>query len=562
MGSQEDDELDFKTPSMEELLRISLKLSDKEAMHEAALEKRELSISKEDQEWLKEVMGMKEVCDADRMKEALAVINDTGESQERKEYALDLILFAIEDIDNACDFVKFDGGLATLLRLLDDRNATMRLGAAWLLGTLTQNNPKAQAAVLGAGEDIVVKLMALTLDDPQVEVQRKALLAMSSLARNSEAGQAAFLAAGGTTLPAKLLGSQAPDMPLQKRSLFLAAHLIGESPTQFLSPFSDTKLASLCCELIGASSSDELGSEDLDLREHALLLLLELSRAGAEQLQAECGERLRAALLARAAQVGALEVEEKEWRDVELEMGQQLLSLMPGVMTDSGEEAEQARLARLAALASEPEPEPDMDEPDEPAPQSSSFTTIGQQCYNGATAAQGLIVSHRHSQDEYHAHGDFVDVFDPESGCIAENVGLAALGDLDLLPPSQSLGVISNDISGKSMRTRDLLREAVVAYADRPMVGMEVDEASSTGGAANWRWVTWKEIGLRAENLARALQERFPPHTFLGICALNSTDWVVAWMAVVLADLVAVPFHATATGTTFIHSFHLFRLIA
>lgn len=557
MGSQEDDGLDFKTPSMEELLRISLKLSDKEAMHEAALEKRELSISKEDQEWLKEVMGMKEVCDADRMKEALAVINDTGESQERKEYALDLILFAIEDMDNACDFVKFDGGLATLLRLLDDRNATMRLGAAWLLGTLTQNNPKAQAAVLGTGEDIAVKLMALTVDDPQVEVQRKALLALSSLARNSEAGQAAFLAAGGATLPAKLLGSQAPDRPLQKRSLFLAAHLIGESPTQFLSPFSDTKLASLCCELIGASSSDELGSEDLDLREHALLLLLELSRAGAEQLQAECGERLRAALLARAAQVGALEVEEKEWRDVELEMGQQLLSLMPGVMADSAKEAEQARLARLAALGSEPEP--DMDEPDEPTPQSSSFTTIGQQCYNGATTARGLIVSHRHSQDEYHAHGDFVDVFDPESGCITENVGLAALGDLDLLPPSQSLGVISNDISGKSMRTRDLLREAIVAYADRPMVGMEVDEASSTRGAANWRWVTWKEIGLRAENLARALQERFPPHTFLGICALNSTDWVVAWMAVVLADLVAVPFHATATGT--IHSI-IFRLIA
>ena len=46
------------------------------------------------------------------------------------------------------------------LRLLDDDIATMRLGAAWLLGTLTQNNPKAQAAILGASAEIVVKLMA------------------------------------------------------------------------------------------------------------------------------------------------------------------------------------------------------------------------------------------------------------------------------------------------------------------------------------------------------------------------------------------------------------------
>ena len=83
---------------------------------------------------------------------------------------------------------------------------------------------------------------------------------------------------------------------------------------------------------------------------------------------------------------------------------------------------------------------------------------------------------------------------------------------------------------------RDLLRQAVIAYADRPMLGMEVDEARSClAGGANWRWVTFKEVGLRAENLARALQDRFQPHTFVGLCALNSIDWVVAWMAVVLA---------------------------
>ena len=149
MGSQEDAS-DFKTPSMEELLRISLKLSDKEAMHEAALEGRGMTVSPEDQAWLKEAMGMTQKSDAERMKEALVIVDDAAESRAHKEYALDLILFCIEDIDNACDFVKFDGALATLLRLLKDGNATMRLGSAWLLGTLAQNNPKAQKAILEA----------------------------------------------------------------------------------------------------------------------------------------------------------------------------------------------------------------------------------------------------------------------------------------------------------------------------------------------------------------------------------------------------------------------------
>lgn len=313
---------------MEELLRISLKLSDKEAMHEAALEGRGLAISQEDQAWLKEAMGMTQKSDAERMKEALAIINDEAESQPHKEYALDLILFAIEDIDNACDFVKFDGALATLLRLLGDGHATMRLGAAWLLGTLGQNNPKAQAAILAADAEIVGQLVTLTLSDPEVEVQRKAMLAVSALVRNCEAGQAAFIAASGPSLPARLLGAEAPDAALQKRSLLLASHLIGESPAQFFAPISDSKIASLCSGLIGASSGD-LDGEDLDLREQALRLLLVLSKQSADMLQAECGDSLRAAVTARAEQVATLEGDEKEWREIEVEMGTQLLAVLP-----------------------------------------------------------------------------------------------------------------------------------------------------------------------------------------------------------------------------------------
>jgi len=275
-------------------------------------------------------MGMTEKSDAERMKEALEIVDDEAESQAHKEYALDLILFAIEDIDNACDFVKFEGALETLLRLLEDENATMRLGAAWLLGTLAQNNPKAQAAILTANATMIAQLITLTLNDPEVEVQRKAMLALSALVRNCEAGQAAFIAASGPDLPAKLLGAETPDAALQKRSLLLASHLIGESPEQFLGPIRETQIASLCCSrVIGASSSDDVESEDLDLREQALRLLLVLARASGEQVQAECGEALRAAVTARATQVSALEGDEKEWRETEVEMGRQLVAALP-----------------------------------------------------------------------------------------------------------------------------------------------------------------------------------------------------------------------------------------
>ena len=92
-------------------------------------------------------------------------------------------------------------------------------------------------------------------------------------------------------------------------------------------------------------------------------------------------------------------------------MGQQLLTLL-GIAGDDVEEAKKARLARMKMLEPELQTEPDFAQY---TPQSTSFTSIGQQCFNGATTAQGLIVSHRHSQT-YHKAGDFVDVFDPESG--------------------------------------------------------------------------------------------------------------------------------------------------
>ena len=220
---------DFKTPSLDELLRISIILSDKEKLHESALQDSPaMEMPEEDKRWLLEAMAVGAgKSDASRMEDSLAVLADASEPLTHKEYSLDLLLFLVEDIDNANNFVKLDGALPSLVKLLPSAHPTLRLGAAWVLGAAMQNNPKAQAVVHAAG--CLPALLGLARDDGVVDVRRKALLAVSALVRGFDAGHAAFTKAGGFTLLASLAGAKA-DAQLRKRALFLAAHLLSEAP--------------------------------------------------------------------------------------------------------------------------------------------------------------------------------------------------------------------------------------------------------------------------------------------------------------------------------------------
>lgn len=316
---------------MAELLRISIKLSDKEQLHNAALQESEVGLSEDDKNWLIEAMDVRGKSDADRMKEALTIINNAEEPQSHKEYALDLILWFIEDIDSANDFVRFEDGLATLLRLLRAEVPVLRLGAAWIMGALVQNNEKAQAAVLAAtgaegGSPVAVPVLAeLVLTDAEVEVRRKALLALSGIARNSEPGQAAFLAAGGPALLATVLSEPAPDAALCRRALFLAGHLVREAPATFaelLGKAADSSLVPACVELLGSESTRE---GEPDLEEQALVLLQALAEVEAGIVSA--AEGMGAALRARQAAIGRLPAEEQEYCEVETGLLGSLLKL-------------------------------------------------------------------------------------------------------------------------------------------------------------------------------------------------------------------------------------------
>jgi len=318
---------DFETPTLAELLRISIKLSDKEELHNAALKESRLTLSEEDKQWLIDAMGVRDKTPGERMLDALAAINSADEPVSHKEYALDMLLWFVEDIDNANDFVRFDDGVATMLRLLADELTVMRLGGAWILGVLVQNNPAAQDAVLAfAGESAAVpRLIVMAQEDLEVEVRRKALLALSGLARNSESGQSAFLAGGGDALLAALLVEPEPDSALCRRAIFLATHLLREAPAAFAPRFGQARadVLSPCAALVGPSGHS-CGEEDVELREQALRFLQALAESGAvEEVQSKLGSTLAA----REEEIATMDAEARMDRETELELAQALRSL-------------------------------------------------------------------------------------------------------------------------------------------------------------------------------------------------------------------------------------------
>jgi len=315
---------DFETPTLSELLRISIKLSDKEELHNAALRESRLTLSEEDKQWLIDAMGVRDKSPAERMLDALETIKSTDEPLPHKEFALDMLLWFTEDIDNANDFVRFDDGVATLLRLLTDALPVMRLGGAWILGTLAQNNPAAQDAVLSAASGCAVpQLVAMVRGDTEVEVRRKALLALSALVRNSESGQSKFIAEHGNTLLIACLLEAKPDSTLCRRALFLATHLLREAGATFVPLFVEADILSPCAALVGPSSQPGT-AEDIDLREQALRCLSALAEGGiAEAVRSQLGSTLAA----RAEQILGMDAEARRDRETEVELGQALRNL-------------------------------------------------------------------------------------------------------------------------------------------------------------------------------------------------------------------------------------------
>ncbi|KAF2710670.1 Fes1-domain-containing protein [Pleomassaria siparia CBS 279.74] len=138
--------------------------------------------------------------DADIMKESMKIINDSESddkfSFEDKEIAFKNFEMLIEGLDNANNMESL--GLWTpLVKQLDDPDPRIRALAAWCCNTAVQNNVRTQERLLIVGG--IPPLVRLATQDSDTNVRKKAVGALSSVARNFQPGLDAII----PQLPAK-----------------------------------------------------------------------------------------------------------------------------------------------------------------------------------------------------------------------------------------------------------------------------------------------------------------------------------------------------------------------
>ncbi|KAI8574945.1 hypothetical protein K450DRAFT_264010 [Umbelopsis ramanniana AG] len=181
---------------MEQLLQWAINNTDQEQLRKdaEAIKRGELKPdpSKFDPKVIEAILGKD---DATRMKEAVDCISDPKDTVENKVIALDNLEMLIEGIDNAMNLENMKLWPAIIAQL-NNENAEIRKGVAWVCGTAVQNNPKAQQALLdNNGLEPLLNLLSNSAEDK--EVRAKAQYAVSGLIKHFPEGLAQFQEKGG-----------------------------------------------------------------------------------------------------------------------------------------------------------------------------------------------------------------------------------------------------------------------------------------------------------------------------------------------------------------------------
>ena len=154
------------------------------------------------------------------------------------------------------------------------------------------------------------------------------------------------------------------------------------------------------------------------------------------------------------------------------------------------------------------------------------------QVWNGFKTSSGLIVSH-----QYRLNGKtVVDIFTEETQMVAP-LPLSDLGLEDVRPDPESL-LPGQRRKVEGWNLQDTLRNAFRVLASRPALGVHVN--------GELLWTTWRTLEQRSADLARFLTSILPKSACVILCARNSVDWIVALLAIVLAECIAVPIHVLA----------------
>lgn len=147
---------------------------------------------------------------------------NTSEKVNELKDALEILEFHTQSIDLANDLDKLSG-LDPVLRMLDHEDNSVKLMAAWVLGTCSQNNASFQQLLHERGG--VEKLTKLFISSDDSELLRKLVYALSSSLRNQDASVQTFNALKGFERCVEVLKSSKEEQLKSKVAFML--HTLG-----------------------------------------------------------------------------------------------------------------------------------------------------------------------------------------------------------------------------------------------------------------------------------------------------------------------------------------------
>ncbi|KAF9356743.1 hsp70 nucleotide exchange factor fes1 [Mortierella sp. NVP85] len=163
--------------------------------------------------------------DSQLMIEAMTVIKSPQSTDEQKEVAWEDFEMLIQQIDNASNMENMKLW-PPVLQELKSSNPKYREQAAWVCGTATQNNPKAQAAFLKEkGLPMVIEM----LSDPETFVRAKAIYALSGAIKHFEPALQEFKNVDGFKTLIDILNNE-NDISLLRKTVFLLNTVLIQDP--------------------------------------------------------------------------------------------------------------------------------------------------------------------------------------------------------------------------------------------------------------------------------------------------------------------------------------------
>lgn len=101
---------------------------------------------------------------------------------------------------------------------------------------------------------------------------------------------------------------------------------------------------------------------------------------------------------------------------------------------------------------------------------------------------------------------------------------------------------------------RSLILTAFKMYADRHCFGIR--------DMNTYSWITYENVGNRTKNFAHGLRNLVAARDYVGICAANRPDWMIADFACVLHHMISVPMYCHFSDREFNHIINNIKISA